>query len=87
MNRLGVVALHGPGARAVPSLRAYLRLDLEHEWGSAPFVAAVLERLNATPPPGATISDQCRSYVDRMLSVARRLAAAEQEDSPSPAVG
>jgi len=29
---------------------AYLRQDLQQQWGSASFVAAALERLDAAPP-------------------------------------
>lgn len=78
---LAAVALHGLGAKAVPSLRTYLRLDLEHEWGSASFVAAVLERVDATPA-GVAINDQHRSYVDGMLSVARHLAGTGPGNAP-----
>jgi hypothetical protein len=45
---LATVALHGLGDRAVPSLKIYLQQDLENQWGSASFVSAVLERLDAT---------------------------------------
>jgi hypothetical protein len=65
----------------LPALEAYLRLDLEHEWGSASFVAAVLERL-AAAPAGVAIDDRDRSAVDGMLMVARRLAEAEPEIPP-----
>lgn len=70
---LATVALHGLAETAVPSLTTYLRRDLEHGWGSAPFVAAVLERLGV-PPAGAAFDDQDRRYVDSMLLVARRIA-------------
>jgi hypothetical protein len=72
---LATVALHGLGANAVPSLNIYLRWDLEHQWASAPFVAAVLERLDAAPA-GVAIDHQDRAAVGGMLSVARRLAEA-----------
>ncbi len=72
---LATVALHGLGAKAVPSLKTYLRLDLEHQWGSASFVAAVLERLDAAPT-GVAVDDQDRSAVDGMLIVASFLAEA-----------
>ncbi|GAA1280601.1 hypothetical protein Psi02_67320 [Planotetraspora silvatica] len=75
---LATVALHGLGAKAVPSLTTYLRLDLEHRRGSASFVAAVLERLDVTPT-GVAIGDRDRRAVDGMLIVARRLAKAEPE--------
>ncbi|MFI7626880.1 DUF6000 family protein [Microbispora rosea] len=75
---LATVALHGLGMKAVPSLKTYLRLDLEHQWGSASFIAAVLERLDATPT-GVAIDDQDRRAVDGMLSVARCLAEAEPD--------
>jgi hypothetical protein len=75
---LAAVALHGLGARAVPSLKAYLHEHLEQRWGSASFVAAVLERLDAAPT-GVEIRDQDREAVDGMLIVARRLAATEPE--------
>lgn len=81
---LAAVALHDLGAEAVPSLKTYLRLDLEHQWGSARFVAAVLERLDATPT-GVAIDDQDRTAVDGMLSVARRLAKADPEMPPDVA--
>ncbi len=72
---LAAVALYGLGAKAVPSLKTYLRLDLEHRWGAASFVAAALERLDATPT-GVAIDDQNRRSLDGMLVVARRLAEA-----------
>jgi hypothetical protein len=72
---LATVALHGLGAKAVPSLKTYLRQDLEHEWGSASFVAAILERLHATPV-GVAIDDRDRSAIDGMLVVSRRIAEA-----------
>lgn len=78
---LATVALHGLGEKAVPSLKTYLRQDLGHRWGSASFVAAVLERLDATPADVA-IDDQDRRAVDGMLIVARRLAEAEPEIPP-----
>ncbi|GII57275.1 hypothetical protein Pth03_56640 [Planotetraspora thailandica] len=62
----------------MPSLKTYLRLDLEHRRGSASFVAAVLERPDVTPT-GVAIDDQDRRAVDGMLIVARRLAEAEAE--------
>jgi hypothetical protein len=80
---LATVALHGLGVKAVPSLKTYLRRDLEHEWGSAPFIAAVLERLDATPADVA-IGDKDRRAVDGMLIVSRRLAEARPE-APSDA--
>jgi hypothetical protein len=73
---LATVALHGLGVKAVPSLTTYLRRDLEHGWGSASFVAAVLERLDATPT-GISVDDQDRRAVDGMLFVTRCLAEAE----------
>ncbi len=75
---LAAVALHGLGAKAVPSLEAYLRRDFEHQLGSASFTAAVLERLGAVPA-GVAIDDQHRRAVDGMLMVVGRLAAAEPE--------
>jgi Family of unknown function (DUF6000) len=81
---LAAVALHGLRARAVPSLKAYLHEDLEQRWGSASFVAAVLERLDAAPT-GVEIRDQDREAVDGMLIVARRLAATEPEIPPDAA--
>jgi hypothetical protein len=81
---LATVALHGLGAKAVPSLETYLQLDLEHEWGSAWFVGAVLERLDATPADVA-VGDQARRALDGMLIVARRLAAANPEIRPDAA--
>ena len=72
---LATVALHGLGAKAVPALKTYLRQDREHEWGSASFVAAVLERLDAAPA-GVAIDDRDRSAVDGMLVVSRRIAEA-----------
>lgn len=80
---LATVALHGLEEKAAPSLKTYLRLDLEHRWGSASFVAAVLERLDATPT-GVAIDDQDRRAVDGMLTVARCLAEAEPESLRAP---
>jgi hypothetical protein len=37
---LATVALDRLGIKAAPSLNTYLRKDLEHQWGSASFVAA-----------------------------------------------
>lgn len=68
----------------MPSLKAYLRLDLEHEWGSASFVAAVLERLDATPA-GVAIGDRDRSAVDGMLTVSRRIVGAKPGIPPDAA--
>jgi hypothetical protein len=59
----------------VPSLNTYLRQDLELQHGAAPFIAAVLERLD-TAPPGVAVDDQARAAVDGMLTVARRVAEA-----------
>jgi hypothetical protein len=73
---MATVALYGLGAKAVPSFRIYLQQDLEHRWGSASFVAAVLERLEAAPTD-IVIDDQHRKAVDEMLVVARRLAETE----------
>lgn len=70
---LATVALHGLGKAAVRSLKTYLLLDLEHQWGAGSFVAAVLERLDAAPP-GVAIDDEARANVGRMLIVAQRLA-------------
>ena len=70
---LATVALHGLGKAAVPALNTYLLLDLEHHWGSASFVAAVLERL-AAAPSGVATDDRDRANVDRMLIVAQCLA-------------
>jgi hypothetical protein len=70
---LAAVALHGLGARAVPALQAYLRQDLENQWGAAAFTGAALERLNAAPP-GVTVEDRDRKALDGMLAVAGRLA-------------
>ena len=73
---LATVALHGLGDKAVPSLKIYLQHHLENQWGSAAFVAAVLERLDAAPPRVA-IDDQARKALDQMLVIARRLAEPE----------
>lgn len=71
---LATVALYGLGTAAVPSLRVYLSLALEDHRGSASFVAAVLERLQAAPD-GVDIEDRDRMYLDEMLAVAQRLDA------------
>jgi Family of unknown function (DUF6000) len=73
---LATVALHDLGTKGVPSLQKYLRQDVEHQWGSTSFVAAVLERLDAAPT-GVVIDDQDRRAVEGMLTVARRLAEAD----------
>jgi hypothetical protein len=70
---LATVAVRELGARAVPSLRFYLQRDLEHEWGSASFAAAALERLGVVQAEVA-VSDCDRRDLDHMLTVARRLA-------------
>jgi hypothetical protein len=70
---LATVAVRELGARAVPSLRSYLQRDLEHEWGSASFAAAALERLGVVQAEVA-VGDCDRSDLDHMLTVARRLA-------------
>jgi hypothetical protein len=72
---LATVALYGAGPEAVPALRAYLRSDLEQQWGSASFVAAILERLNEAPAD-VSVSDQDRRDAEGMLAVAHRLAEA-----------
>jgi hypothetical protein len=67
---------------------AYLRQDLQHEWGSASFVAAVLERLD-----DVGVDDDDRQSLDRMLLVVRRIAEAlpaippdaAAERTPTPA--
>jgi hypothetical protein len=41
--------MHGLGAEAVPSLMTYLGRDIEHQLGSASFVAAALEPLDGMP--------------------------------------
>jgi hypothetical protein len=64
----------------VTSLNNYLRQDLEHQWGSASFVAAVLKRLDAAPT-GVAVDDQDRAAVDGMLTVARRMADAPRSNS------
>lgn len=76
---LATVAGRGLGVVAVPSLRAYLQRDLEHGWGSASFVAAVLERLGAVQADVA-VDGRDRSDLDQMLTVARRLAEGSQPD-------
>jgi hypothetical protein len=77
---LATVALYGLGAAAVPSLRIYLRRDLERQLGCASFVAAVLERLDAAPAAPA-VGAQDRAAVSRMLIVASRLDEAEPESA------
>jgi hypothetical protein len=72
---LAAVALRGLGVKAVPSLKTYLQQDLVNEWGSASFIAAALERLDAAPR-GVVVDDQQRAAVDGMLGVARRMAEA-----------
>ena len=62
----------------MPSLRAYLRRDLERQLGCASFVAAVLERLDAAPESVA-IDAGDRAAVSGLLIVARRLDEAEPE--------
>ena len=76
---LATVALHGLADKAVPSLKIYLQHHLDNQWGSAAFVAAVLERLDAAPPHVA-IDDQARKALDQMLVIARRLAEPEPVD-------
>lgn len=80
---LATVALYGLGDKAVPSLKAYLQQDLEHQWGSASFVAAVLERLDAAPA-GIAVDDQHRKAVDQMLIIARRLAQTDPSGQTEP---
>jgi hypothetical protein len=82
---LATVALHGLGEKAVPALRTYLRQDLDHRWGSASFIAAVLERLDPAPAAVA-IDDQDRRGVDGMLIVARRLAEERPEIPPDAGI-
>lgn len=72
---LATVALRGLGTRAAPALYAYLWHDLENRWGAASFVAAVLECLGA-PPDGVLVSRSDREVLDRMLTVAARIAEA-----------
>jgi hypothetical protein len=76
---LATVAVRELGAKAVPSLQAYLQCDLEHEWGSASFVAAALERLGAVQAAVA-VNDRDRGDLEQMLIVARRLAGGSQPD-------
>jgi hypothetical protein len=64
---------------------ACLRQDLQHQWGSASFVAAVLERLGAAPDDIA-IDEDDREGLDRMLIVARRLAEASPATPPGAVV-
>ena len=75
--------MHGLGAEAVPSLRAYLRRDIEHQLGSALFLAAALGRLDAMPT-SITIDGQDRMAVEGMLNIVRRLAEAAPEIPADP---
>jgi Family of unknown function (DUF6000) len=75
---LATVAFYGAGSKAAPSLKAYLLNDIEHGWGSASYVAAILERLDAAPQ-GVAVSDQDRQAVQEMLAVAHRLAGGDPE--------
>ena len=75
--------MHGLGAEAVPSLMTYLRRDIEHQLGSASFVAAALERLDGMPG-SVTIDSQDRIAVDGMLNIVRRLAEAAPEIPADP---
>jgi hypothetical protein len=78
--------MHGLGAEAVPSLMAYLRWDIEHQLGSASFVAAALERLDAMPTSIA-IDGQDRMALDGMLNIMRQLAEAAPEIPADPVNG
>lgn len=78
---LAAVALHGLGVRTVPSLQAYLRNDLDQQWGVASFTAAVLERVGS-PSSQVAVTDRDRSTVDEMLTVTRRLAEALPAPDP-----
>jgi hypothetical protein len=73
---LATIALHGLGHRAAPSLVIYLDNDLKHQLGAAPFIAAVLERLDARPA-SVPIDDRIRAAVDGMLAIADRIADSE----------
>lgn len=72
---LAAAAVHGLRERAVPALSAYLRNDLEQGWGSAAFIAAALELLDAAPDD-VKVANGDRRNVAGMLTVARTLAAA-----------
>jgi hypothetical protein len=71
---LAAVAVRGLGLAAVPALRTYLALDLEHHHGSGPFIAAMLESLGAVTASVA-IEDQDRQDARKMLAIADRLAS------------
>lgn len=81
---LATVAFHGAGSKAAPSLEAYLRNDIKNGWGSASYVAAILQRLDAAPP-GVAVSDQDRQAVQEMLAIADRLAG-DEPDGARPAL-
>ena len=70
---LATVAVHGLGPAAIPALRTYLDVDLQHQHGSAGFVAAMLEIVGSASP-GIPITEDDRADAQKMLSVARRLA-------------
>lgn len=72
---LAAVAVEGLGTGAVPALDTYLRVDLEQRYGAARFIAATLERLDATPE-GVSVRDADRAAVGGMLDVAHCLATA-----------
>jgi len=72
---LAIAASEVLGRDAVPSLEIYASADMAANYGSAGFVAAVIERLDADPTrlkPG----DQDRESVASMLAVAARLRVA-----------
>jgi hypothetical protein len=69
---LATMAILLAGNTAIPALETYLRSDVSHNWGSAGFVAAAIERA------GGTLEDirpdtRDRDALEKMLSVGRRL--------------
>jgi hypothetical protein len=70
---LAAVAVHGLGHTAIPALRAYLEIDLQHQHGSAGFIAAMMETLG-TVPREVTVEAKDHENAQQMLAVARGLA-------------
>ncbi|WP_028642192.1 hypothetical protein [Nocardioides sp. URHA0020] len=75
---LSVAAAIVIGDDAVPTLLDYIERDLERQYGSATFVAAVVEVLGSDAP--VSPEDRDRGALGSMLAVAHRLRSALAAD-------
>jgi hypothetical protein len=69
---LATVAVLNIGEAAIPALRAYLAAHIKNDWGNPGFIVAAIEHVGGSVD-GLCASDDDRSGLAAMLSVARRL--------------